>query len=45
MDTVQVKLFEEANAEDLGAAEHQLAQLGIIDQAEIILKYVNASSY
>lgn len=29
MDAVQVKLFEEANAEDLGAAEHQLAQLGI----------------
>lgn len=29
MDAVQVKLFEEANAEDLGAAEQQLAQLGI----------------
>lgn len=29
MDVVQVKLFEEANAEDLGAAEQQLAQLGI----------------
>ncbi|OYT91294.1 MAG: IS66 family transposase [Burkholderiales bacterium PBB3] len=29
MDAVQAKLFEEANAEDLGAAEHQLAQLGI----------------
>lgn len=29
MDAVQVKLFEEANAEDLGAAVQQLAQLGI----------------
>lgn len=29
MDAVQVKLFEEANAEDVGAAQHQLAQLGI----------------
>lgn len=29
MDAMQVKLFEEANAEDLGAVEHQLAQLGI----------------
>ena len=29
MDAVQIKLFEEANAEDLGAAEQQLAQLGI----------------
>ena len=29
MDAVQVKLFEEANAEDLAAAQQQLAQLGI----------------
>ncbi len=29
MDAVQAKLFEEANAEDLGAAMQQLAQLGI----------------
>lgn len=29
MDTTQIKLFEEANAEDLGAAVQQLAQLGI----------------
>ena len=29
MDAVQVKLFEEAHAEDLGAAVHQLTQLGI----------------
>ena len=35
MDAVQAKLFEEANAEDLGAAEQQLAQLGIPTTATI----------
>ncbi len=29
MDAVQVKLFEEANAEDLADAQQRLAQLGI----------------
>lgn len=29
MDAVQVKLFEEAGAEDLAAAQHKLAQLGV----------------